>query len=220
MTQADSDLISRTAGGDADAFRELVERHSSRVHSIAYQLTGDSEDARDLAQETFLNVYQSLDKYDPRRSFQAWLYRLTVNLAIDCRRRKRRDPIYADARLVGSAVDNGPRADHCAETAELQGAIHRLLGRLSIRQRKTLVLRDLQGFDTDEVAAILDCRPATVRVQLFRARRKMAQVLAAEYPDLVAERIAARASPGDAIEPGSVWPCWPGVTCRRAKCAN
>jgi RNA polymerase sigma-70 factor, ECF subfamily len=195
VTQADSDLISRTASGDAAAFRELIHRHSGRVQGIAYQLTGDAEEARDVAQEIFLRIYQSLDSYNQRKPFEAWLYRLTVNLAIDYRRRRLRRPAQADAALVDQAVDPQPGADQGVEGAELLGVVQRLLGRLSSHQKKVLVLRDLQNFSTDEVAAIVGCRPATVRVHLSRARRRIAELLEADHPQLVADHLPRRSAP-------------------------
>ena len=87
MDQEVLDLIGRARDGDAAAFRRLVDVYSGRVQSIAYQVVGHTEDARDISQEAFVKLYRSLGRFDPAQPFEPWLYRLTVNLAIDQRRR-------------------------------------------------------------------------------------------------------------------------------------
>ena len=190
----DAQLVSDVLGGDPTAFRRLVERHSARVHSIAYQLVGNGEDARDLAQDIFLRVHQTLHRYDSRRPFGAWLYRLAVNLGIDYRRKNRRHRRPA-GELVGKPVASGELGpDARLESDQLQGAISQLLEGLSAKQRKVFVLRDLQGFSSEEVAVILGCRPATVRVHLARARQRLGKGLRRYFPELVEGRDRERGS--------------------------
>src|ERR1043165_5290838 len=86
---ADSDLITRAAGGDATAFQALVERHRSMVYRVAYQFAGNHYDAEDIAQEVFIKVYRSLDKFRQDAQLSSWMYRIVMNACIDHRRRTR-----------------------------------------------------------------------------------------------------------------------------------
>src|SRR5215210_2017541 len=84
---ADSDLITRAAGGDAAAFQALVERHRSMVYRVAYQFAGNHYDAEDIAQEVFIKVYRSLDRFRQDAQLTSWMYRIVMNACIDYRRR-------------------------------------------------------------------------------------------------------------------------------------
>ena len=85
---ADSDLITRAAGGDPAAFQALVERHRSMVYRVAYQFAGNHHDAEDIAQEVFIKVYRSLDKFRQDAQLSSWMYRIVMNACIDHRRRQ------------------------------------------------------------------------------------------------------------------------------------
>ena len=84
---ADADLISRAAGGDSSAFQMLVERHRSMVYRVAYQFAGNHHDAEDIAQDVFIKVYRSLDRFRQDAQLTSWLYRIVMNACIDHRRR-------------------------------------------------------------------------------------------------------------------------------------
>src|ERR671911_667658 len=85
---ADSDLITRAAAGDGAAFQALVERHRSMVYRVAYQFAGNHYDAEDIAQEVFIKVYRSLDKFRQDAQLSSWMYRIVMNACIDHRRRQ------------------------------------------------------------------------------------------------------------------------------------
>ena len=182
-------LVEEAREGDQEAFRTLVRNHSRRIQAIAYQMCGNSEDARDITQEVFVRLHKSLKSYDPGYLFTTWLYRITVNLAIDHMRRTERHK-HEDLDMTEgnpSLTDSSPRPDQQAESSELRGAINRLAGELSDQQRSVFVLRDLQGFTTDEIADILKCRLSTVRVHLARARHHIRQALTDQYPEYAEE---------------------------------
>src|SRR5262245_66669307 len=86
---ADVDLLSRAAGGDSSAFQALVERHRSMVYRVAYQFAGNHHDAEDIAQEVFIKVYRSLDRFRHDSQLTSWMYRIVMNACIDHRRRYR-----------------------------------------------------------------------------------------------------------------------------------
>ncbi len=184
----EGELVRAAARGDARAFDELVLIKREQVVRTAYQVTGDLEDARDVAQRVFLRLWKILDRYDAKRRFDTWLYRITVNAAIDhVRSRGARgviQPLPDDPSvLVAGAA--GPEAERALDVAELQRAFLRLAANLSPKQRAAFVLREIEGLPTSEVARILDVRESTVRNHLLQARRALRAGLERDYPGLV-----------------------------------
>ena len=186
MNDENPELIRSAQLGDMSAFRKIIELYSSRVHSIAFHVTGNSMDAQDVAQEVFIRLYNSLKKYDERYNFMVWIYRMTVNISIDYRRKnKRRCHISMDNILENNPVGNTHSQSGPPEGwNELKGAVVRLTKILSVKQKKVFVLRDLQDFSIYEIAEILNCSPVTVRVHLARARQRIRNALLREFPEL------------------------------------
>lgn len=183
MAEKESELIRKTCTGDMLAYQELIQLYSSRVHAIAYQTVGNSIDAQDIAQEVFIRLYKKLNTYKSQFMFSTWLYRLTVNLSIDFLRKKNR---YQNVSLQylpdeSGMQDNRPLPPVPFEQKELKGAIQRIAGGLTMSQRKVFVLRELQGFSSDEIAEILKCKKSTVRVHLSKAREKIKNALNKTY---------------------------------------
>ena len=183
----EADLIREAAHGDAGAFEELVLRKRERVVRTAYQITGDLEDARDVAQWVFIRLWKVLRRFDPGRRFDTWLYRITVNAAIDLLREKgprgTLQPLPEDPSAL--PADGAPSAEHALDLKELQRAFLRLASRLAPKQRAAFVLREIEGLPTEEVARALDVRESTVRNHLLQARRVLREGLEREYPGLV-----------------------------------
>jgi len=173
MINNNADLIQKASSGDLTAYKEFIRLYSSRVHAIAYQMVGNSIDAQDIAQEVFVKLYRSLSTYKTRFHFGTWLFRLTVNHSIDYLRKHNRQKNVSLENFQDESVlkDRAPLPDRSLELNELKGAIQQISEGLTRKQRKVFVLRDLQGFSSDEVARILNCRPSTVRVHLSKARR-------------------------------------------------
>jgi RNA polymerase sigma-70 factor (ECF subfamily) len=181
----EADRIRAAAEGDREAFDELVRLKRERVVRTAYQVTGDLEDARDVAQQVFLRLWKILPRFDPKRRFDTWLYRITVNAAIDLLRTRGPkgaiqplpdDPAYP-------AVADGP--ERAIDLEQLQKIFLRLAARLAPKQRAAFVLREIEGLKTAEVAGILGVRESTVRNHLHQARRMMRGWIEREYPGLV-----------------------------------
>jgi RNA polymerase sigma-70 factor, ECF subfamily len=185
-----TDLIRAAAGGDRRAFEDLVLRKRERVVRTAYQITGDLEDARDVAQGVFLRLWRVLQRFDLEKRFDTWLYRITVNAAIDFIRERgpkgflQPMPDDAGERLRDPA--RGP-ADEL-DLAELQRAFLRLAARLAPKQRATFVLKEIEGLETADVARVLGVTESTVRNHLLQARRLLRQGLVEEYPGLIGGR--------------------------------
>jgi RNA polymerase sigma-70 factor (ECF subfamily) len=172
MTGNTSETVKRACTGDIAAYQECIKIYSSRVHAIAYQMVGNSIDAQDIAQEVFIRLYRSLHTYKPQFLFSTWLYRLTLNLSIDYLRKNIRHQNISLEELSGKSriQDASPLPEISLEQKELKGAIQQISERLTLNQRKVFVLKDLQGFTTDEAAQILKCSNVTVRVHLSKAR--------------------------------------------------
>ncbi len=164
---ADGDLVLRVRAGDGDAFRVLVERHTNKAYWTAYNVVRSHEDAQDIAQEAFIRVYRFIDRYDNRQRFSTWLYQIVVNLAIDNLRRRKG---AAALERVAEAVSNeaGPVAR--AELSEQQERVWEVLGSVPDQYRVILVLRDIEGLPSQEVADVLNVNHATVRWRLHRGR--------------------------------------------------
>jgi len=187
----DADLIAQAQRGDLNAYRKCVERYQDKVYRIAYQMVGNAEDAQDIAQEVFVRLHRSLKLYRATHQFTTWLYRLTINLAIDYQRTQARHRASSldTSNEAQATPDTQPQPDTDMENRELRGAIHKLAGNLTSKQRSVFVLRDLQGFSTEEIAAILKCRQSTVRVHLAAARALMRDALLRDYPELCGDAI-------------------------------
>jgi len=170
-----NDLIRAAAGGDRRAFEDLVLRKRERVVRTAFQITGDLEDARDVAQSVFLRLWRVLQRFDLQRKFDTWLYRITVNAAIDFIRQRGPkgflQPLPDDAgeRLVDPR--QGPA--EALDLNELQRTFLRLAARLAPKQRATFILKEIEGLETAEVARVLGVTESTVRNHLLQARRML-----------------------------------------------
>ncbi len=173
----DARLVERVRRGDDDAFAALVTRYERKLLAVLTRMVHDEELARDLAQETFWKVYNHLDRFDTARRFGPWLFRIGVNLALDELRRRPAippatsiDQPTAHGRAGFDLPDPDPRLRE-----ELAQEVRFVLDRLPVPYRTVMVLRDLEGFSSAEVAAIIGKREATVRWRLARAREMFRQ---------------------------------------------
>lgn len=181
--RTDRDLAAAARGGDESAFADLVRRHQAGLRRCATRILGDAEEARDVAQLAFIRAWENLATYDPTWSFTTWLYRIATNLAIDVLRSRgtRERTHVAHIRLVGDAVAASAPRD-LAE-GEVKRIFADLAAGLPPTQRAAFVLREVEGLETGEVAAILGCSDATVRNHVFQARAVLRRELAARYPE-------------------------------------
>jgi RNA polymerase sigma-70 factor, ECF subfamily len=167
------DLILRAREGDLPSFQLLVEHYQRFVFAVAFRLLGSEEDARDAAQECFVRLWKNLRKYDIERTFSTWLYKITVNLCCDELRRARRRKIIGND--AGEMIDIPWQGDveESLNNADLAEKIRQLAQGLKARQRTVFVLRDLQELELDEIADILNTPVATVKSNLYYARRNI-----------------------------------------------
>jgi RNA polymerase sigma-70 factor (ECF subfamily) len=188
-------LIARAARGDRDAFEELVRSRQERVFWTAFQVVGDEDDARDVAQQVFIRLWQVLPRYRPRRRFDSWLYRITVNLAIDAYRRRQARPESPGAGEPVLPVPAGEPGESLRQD-EIQRIFLRLARRLSGQQRAVFVLREMNDLDNREIARVMELSESTVRNHLHQARKILRRGLAALYPEYLPAREVGR-EPGE-----------------------
>jgi RNA polymerase sigma-70 factor (ECF subfamily) len=164
------DTIAAARAGDLAAFELLMRQHERLVLATALRLTGNMEDAQDISQEVFLRLYKNLGKVQAEAALPAWLYRVTVNACHDLRRRK---PASEPESSVGDLVAGDLDPQAAVTQAERRRVLEMSLRLLPEKERAALVLRDLEGLSTGEVARVLGSSEATVRSQVSKARAKV-----------------------------------------------
>jgi RNA polymerase sigma-70 factor (ECF subfamily) len=182
------EVIENCKAGDEKAFTEIVLQRQKRVFNIAYRMLGNSEEAKDLAQEVFISVFESIKDLKEEIKFDAWLTQITLN---HCRNRwkylKRRqyfssdsldDPIETeDGSMPRAIADPSDNPEILLEKKMIQQWIQRGLLELKENQRELLVLRDLQGFSYEEMGETLGLPEGTIKSKLHRARMDLKEVL-------------------------------------------
>jgi RNA polymerase sigma-70 factor (ECF subfamily) len=171
----DWDLVTRARAGDMDAFAELVRRYQRPVIQFCFRMVGSTQDAEDLAQDSFVRVYRHLHRLRPQAKFSTVLFGIARNLVLnflrDAKRRGHRVTESLDARAsVGQ--DTG-RPDREARLREIEALVERGMALLGPEHREVLVLREINGMDYASIARIIRCRQGTVKSRLARARREL-----------------------------------------------
>jgi RNA polymerase sigma-70 factor (ECF subfamily) len=170
----DARLVRRAAGGDRDAFGELVERHRDRVWAIALRMCRDPDDAEDVLQETFLAAWRSIGRFGGRSALSTWLYRIAVNTSYDVLARRR------PAAALDAVAEPAAPVDRVEQSAQRR-AIEDALAGLPEEFRAIAVLCDVLGLTPGEAAEVLEIPEGTAKSRLFRARAAVARALAPEF---------------------------------------
>jgi RNA polymerase sigma-70 factor (ECF subfamily) len=176
--ETDNELIERVRGGEDEAFRFLVERHSRAIYRSAYRITGNSADADDVVQETFLRAYRSLGRFDSRAAFTTWLHRIAVNCSLDLiDSRKRRDGRISDGEDLAAIVSPAATPDRVVHGLEMQRAVATAMERLSGNERTAFVLRHFEGMPLEEIGKVLGTQLNATKNTVFRAVKKLREQL-------------------------------------------
>ncbi len=186
--KAEAEFIERLRRGEAAAFEELVSERSGEVYGLLFRLTENSEEARDLTQETFLRAFQSIDRFRGEADLRTWIYRIAINQARNrwrwWRRRRRESTVSLDASVgqsnqtVGATLaetSHNPEQQTLAHEREL--ALRSALRRLGRAYRETVILRDIEGFSYEEIATTLGINVGTVKSRLARGRQELRRKL-------------------------------------------
>ncbi len=182
-------LMERAKAGDGSAFDEMTRRYSERAYSVAYQMLASHDDARDLVQDAFLEVFRTLERFNTQYRFSTWLYRILINKCINYRKRESRRRMFyfsdygtrnggAGRQLLLSNLASPEKTPHeILENDELKRSIMAALDTLSERHRTVVVLFDLEGLSHRQIAEILQCPEGTVMSRLHHGRLKLKRVL-------------------------------------------
>ena len=175
----DAEIVLRAQAGNESAFEQLLERHGRHLYGLAYYLCGDSHDADDIVQETFLAAFQALNRFESRSTVKTWLSGILVKVAARHHRSQRISkasvPLHLSAEskalLAGSGVASSPKS------AEIRMDVMGVLMTLRPEYREVIVLRELDGLSYQEIEAVLGLPAGTVESRLFRARQEMKEKL-------------------------------------------
>jgi len=179
MRDDEAALVVRLRAGEEDAFREFVTTYQDRILAVVARVGGAS-DAEDLAQETFIKALGAIDRFEGQSALFTWLYRIAVNTARDFLAHRRRRPAVALEDASVDPVSDADRPDEALAREDDRIRIRRALARLPEPFRSTLVLREMEGNTYEEIATILGVSIGTVESRIFRARRKLRNILEQE----------------------------------------
>ncbi len=182
VSSDEKQLIRECLAGRTEAFGELVIRYQDRLFNALTGILGSPDDARDVAQDAFVQAFQRLKTFRGQSAFYSWLFRIALNAAASQKRRTRRKPASIDAvrdQTGGDPPDRHPDAvpSHALEANERQAAVQSALARLPAEFRIPLVLKEIDGLKYHEIAAIVGCPVGTVRSRIHRARSELRQRL-------------------------------------------
>jgi len=177
----DMELLARSKSGDVAAFAALVRHYEERVYNLACRLVGNSSDAADIAQDAFLAAYEGLGRFRGDAAFYTWLYRIVVNKALTYRKARAARPEFAASAGNPSPFDSvGDETDDplaAAERKEEQAAVQAAIAALPQDFRAVVVLKDIEGFEYEEIADILSIALGTVKSRLHRGRLLLREAL-------------------------------------------
>ena len=179
--ESDRHLVHSAKAGKNEAFGKLAKKYQNKVFYLAYDLVGDYEDAKDIAQESFIRAFEKLTQFEERAQFSTWLYRITVNLAMDLHRRRKRRPHESlednireiERQKKVEQDEEGRRSEMQLQTSAQRRQLEKALDKLSEHQRVATVLKYFHQKSSKEIAEVLGCSENTARIHLFRALRNM-----------------------------------------------
>ena len=177
-------VIQAVLAGDVNAYEALVKEYEKNVYNLALRMTGNSEDAADMAQEAFIKAYNSLTAFRGDSKFSVWLYRIVSNVCLDFLRSRSRKQTVS----LSTENDDGEEVelDIADETHSPEQLLDRSLTRDAVRRglaalppdhREILLLREIQGLSYEEIADVLGLEAGTVKSRIFRARKKLCSFL-------------------------------------------
>jgi RNA polymerase sigma-70 factor (ECF subfamily) len=187
MTINETELIMQAQRGDMNAFEQLVQRHDKRVFTIAAGYVHSADDAKDIYQEVFLRVYKGLSKFQYKSEFSTWIYRITTNVCLSHRSRRKRN-LHTSLDQSVNDEDGQPHAlkdtlpdsmsaDQQTHDAEIALRVEQALKTLSPRQRMVFTMKHYEGYKLREIAEMMKCNEGTVKKYLFEATARMRKQL-------------------------------------------
>jgi RNA polymerase sigma-70 factor (ECF subfamily) len=188
---ADEITLARAQAGDHSAFAQLYSLHKRRVYSLCLRMLGNVAEAEDLTQESFLQLHRKIATFRGDSAFSTWLHRLTINVVLMHLRRKGLNLISLDEALDPSP-ESGPARSFGAPDPRLTGSIDRMTLERAVEDlpagyRLIFILHDIEGYEHNEIATLLDCSIGNSKSQLHKARMKLREALRAPADEEVAK---------------------------------
>ena len=186
--RAEAEFIERLRRGEGAAFEELVAERSPEIYGLLYRLTENSEEARDLTQETFLRAFQNIGGFRGEADLRTWIYRIAINQARNrwrwWRRRRRDSTVSLEATqgesnqtLMSTLAESSENPEQQTLAHEREFALRAALQKVGLAYRETVILRDIEGFSYEEIATALRINVGTVKSRLARGREELRRML-------------------------------------------
>jgi RNA polymerase sigma-70 factor (ECF subfamily) len=198
MNWTDEELVARAKSGDQESFNQLILRWERPIYALAYRVIGQEEDARDVAQETFLRAFRALPGFKGEAKFSSWIYRIALNLCRDWIRRKRRTPVSQlpeDVDLDDLVADRGPTesVEDLVARQELSAVVEEAMAILPEEQRTAVILKEYHGMTFQEIAELQGVPLSTVKTRLYQGLSVLRKHLSERSPPLPMRAGAMRA---------------------------
>ena len=178
----EAEAIRRAQQGDAEAFERIYRLHNRRVYALCLRMVGNTAEAEDLAQEAFLQLFRKIGTFRGESAFSTWLHRLTVNVVLMRLRKKTLTQTSLDEATDPDEDAGGPRKDIGGPDLRLSGSVDRVNLERAVEQlppgyRSIFVLHDVQGYEHNEIAVIMNCSIGNSKSQLHKARMRLRELL-------------------------------------------
>jgi RNA polymerase sigma-70 factor, ECF subfamily len=188
MEVSDAAVVAQVLGGDKEAFRILVERHSRSVYHKVYRMTGNPQDAEEIVQETLLRAYKAMAQFELRSNFSTWLYRIAVNRTLDFLSAKKmkmkdtyqitEDPDFEEGgNKEIQLTESGPGPDRLLLSAEVRAKVAQAMQLLTPPERVAFTMRHMEGKSIEEISEAMKLKPSAAKNSVFRAVQKLRQQL-------------------------------------------
>jgi RNA polymerase sigma-70 factor (ECF subfamily) len=182
--RAEAEFLERLKRGEAAAFEELVAARSGEIYGLLFRMTENSDEARDLTQETFLRAFQSIGRFRGEADLRTWIYRIAINQARNrwrwWRRRRRESTVSLEATqgetgqtVIATLAESAANPEQQTLAHERESALRKALHRVGRAYRETVILRDIEGFTYEEIATTLGINVGTVKSRLARGRQEL-----------------------------------------------
>jgi len=179
MEMSEAELISRCQQGDRDALREIFNQYQKKVYRVAYGVVRQREEALDIVQEVFIKLFRSIQHFKGKSHFYTYLYRMTMNTAIDHTRKMKKVPSSSVDEDEGFQFSDDPekRPDRIFAHKELEEKVRRAMDQLSPDQKAALIFREVEGLTYQEIAEAMGCSIGTVMSRLHYGRKRVQELL-------------------------------------------
>ncbi len=176
---SEAEIVRRAKRGDEQAFVEIIQRHQNMVYRLAYRMVRRPMDAEDIAQQVFAKIFYALKRFNSRSSLSTWIYRIALNESYDYLRKLKTRKVVYQGDLPAAAASTEPqqswdgRPSRVASQAEQRDYLMKLLQHVSEEERMLLFQKEVEGLTIAELSELTGINPNTIKVKLFRARKKL-----------------------------------------------